>query len=558
MAGRPPDQAGAPAREQLSALRSLLVLFMLLTQQDSQTSILRYAANAVGSLSHCTTQGIFLDGQWRDVGPPDREGRSGRRPVIRSASFSADTTHSMPVELAGVPWSYAYSLASPHGPSGYLVVGAQRAPADGERFLLQVLAQQTGVALTKMRLLTREREQAAELRAANLALARSMKVHQTLTRVALAGEGQDGIALAVYQLTGRAVAIEDRFGNLRAWAGPSPPVPYPKAPADQRERFLDRLRSAGRPLRSDERLFSMAALGGVPVGVLALHDPDGTAGDTECMALEYAGTVLAMEIARIQSAGETDTHLRANLVLDLITAASPDEAAMLNRAQVLGYDLSRPHRVILVDTPRNRDDVDLLLHSVRRAAQQARIGSLLAPRQRDVVVLADAEASWSEFHQTVAAGLQGAASRIGVGGRYRTTGEVPRSYREAQLALQVQRMIGGPEQVTMFSELGVYQLLATSRDVSAVEDFVQQWLGRLTDYDTVHGTQLVLTLSEFLDHGGSYNASATALSVHRNTLKYRLRRIKDVSGYDLSVPDTVFNLQLATRAWRTLQALRQS
>ena len=74
----------------------------------------------------------------------------------------------------------------------------------------------------------------------------------------------------------------------------------------------------------------------------------------------------------------------------------------------------------------------------------------------------------------------------------------------------------------------------------------------------MHGTQLVLTLSEFLDHGGSYSASATALSVHRNTLKYRLRRIKDVSGHDLGVPDTVFNLQLATRAWRTLRALRPS
>ena len=239
-------------------------------------------------------------------------------------------------------------------------------------------------------------------------------------------------------------------------------------------------------------------------------------------------------------------------------AAMFSDAAMLDRAQVLGYDLSRPHRVVLVDAPRNRDDIDLLLHSVSRAARQARIGSLLAPRQGDVVVLADAEASWEEFHQTVAAGLQGAASRIGIGGRYSTTGELPRSYREAQLALQVQRTISGPEQVTMFSDLGVYQLLATCRDMSAVEDFVQQWLGRLTDYDTVHGTQLVLTLSQFLDHGGSYNASATALSVHRNTLKYRLRRIRDVSGYDLSVPDTVFNLQLATRAWRTLQALHQS
>jgi sugar diacid utilization regulator len=554
MVGRPPDQAGAPARDQLSALRSLLVLFMLLTQQDSQISILHYTANAVGSLCHCTTQGIFLDGQWRDVGPPDQDGRPGSRP----ASLGADITHSMQVELAGVPWSYAYSLGSPPGPSGYLVVGAEQAPADGERFLLQLLAQQTGVALANVRLLTREREQAAELRAANLALARSMEVHQTLTRVALAGEGQDGIALAVYQLTGRAVAIEDRFGNLRAWAGPEAPVPYPKATVDQRDRFLGRIRSAGKPLRSGEHLFSVAVLGGVPVGVLALHDPDGTAGDTECMALEYAGTVLAMEIARIQSVATTDTHLRANLVLDLIAGTSPDEAAMLNRAQLLGYDLSRPHRVVLVDTPRNGDDIDLLLHSVSQAARQVRIGSLLAPRQRDVVVLADAEASWEEFHQTVAAGLQGAASRIGVGGRYGTTGELPRSYREAQLALQIQRMIGGPEQVTMFSELGVYQLLATSRDMSAIEDFVQQWLGRLTDYDTVHGTQLVLTLSEFLDHGGSYNASATALSVHRNTLKYRLRRIRDVSGYDLSVPDTVFNLQLATRAWRTLQALRQS
>src|SRR5579875_2565781 len=104
MAGRPPDLAGAPAREELSALRSLLVLFMLLTQQDGQTSILHYAANAVGSLCHCTTQGIFLDGQWRYVGPPDQEGREASGPAIRSADFGADMTHSMQVELAGVPW----------------------------------------------------------------------------------------------------------------------------------------------------------------------------------------------------------------------------------------------------------------------------------------------------------------------------------------------------------------------------------------------------------------------------------------------------------------------
>ena len=44
--------------------------------------------------------------------------------------------------------------------------------------------------------------------------------------------------------------------------------------------------------------------------------------------------------------------------------------------------------------------------------------------------------------------------------------------------------------------------------------------------------------------------------MHRNTLKYRLQRIRQISGLDLSDPETCFNLQLATRAWQTLRVLR--
>ena len=50
--------------------------------------------------------------------------------------------------------------------------------------------------------------------------------------------------------------------------------------------------------------------------------------------------------------------------------------------------------------------------------------------------------------------------------------------------------------------------------------------------------------------------SAKALSVHRSTLKYRLLRIREISGHDLGSPDVQFNLQLAIRAWRTQQAVR--
>jgi hypothetical protein len=40
------------------------------------------------------------------------------------------------------------------------------------------------------------------------------------------------------------------------------------------------------------------------------------------------------------------------------------------------------------------------------------------------------------------------------------------------------------------------------------------------------------------------------------TLKYRLQQIRDITGCDLNDPDTRFSLQLSTRAWRTLRALR--
>ena len=540
-----------PAREQLSALRSLLVLSMLMTRQDDEAGILHLVANAVESFGHCVTERILLDGRWAEVRLPHHE-LSG--PALNGSVLPQEGAR---FGLRGVPWAWAYSLSSPRGPAGFLVVGADQEPAETERFLLQVLAQQAGVALANARLHARERQQAEKLRASNLALQRTMEIHDRLTQVALAGEGQDGIAQAVYDLTGYPAAIEDRFGNLRAWAGPGRPARYPKDPPEHRDSLLRRALKTAAPVRDGERLVSVAVLGGTAMGALVLHDPDGTAVETERVAIEHATTVLAMELARLQTVAEAETRLRSNLVIELVEGT--DGAQALSRAQALGYDLGRPHRVVLVEGGRSGDDVDALFRAVRRAAREARVGSLLAARSRDVVVLADtAEAPWAKFRAVVAGELHGADCRIGVGGSRGSMEEFPHSYQEAQLALRIQRAAGAREHVTLFDDLGVYQVLATAHNSASLERFVREWLGTLMDYDSAHGSQLVMTLSQYLDCGGNYDATARALSVHRSTLKYRLRRIREVSGHDLGVPDTQFNLQVAARAWRTVQALREA
>lgn len=80
---------------------------------------------------------------------------------------------------------------------------------------------------------------------------------------------------------------------------------------------------------------------------------------------------------------------------------------------------------------------------------------------------------------------------------------------------------------------------------------MRQWLGALIDYDEGRGAaEMVLTLSRHLECGGNHDATASALKVHRSTLRYRLQRIREISGLDLGDPQTAFNLQLASRPGR--------
>jgi len=120
----------------------------------------------------------------------------------------------------------------------------------------------------------------------------------------------------------------------------------------------------------------------------------------------------------------------------------------------------------------------------------------------------------------------------------------------------MQSASGSDNQATEFDQLGVYRILRTVTETASIERFVREWLGSLLDYDADKRSELVTTLSRYLECGKSYEATAKALAVHRSTLKYRLQRIREISGRDLADPDTHFNLQLATRAWRTLLALR--
>ena len=551
-----PVQTSAPLRSQLTNLRALLVLSILMTESADDQQILRLATSAAASLGSWQITGFVIGDAWW---AGDRRGRALDPDLATELRALPDTGG--PLSSLDAPWAWAYPMRSIAGRIGSLIVHAPAEPGVEEQFLAQVLAQQTGVAVSNAQLHGRERHTAEQLAATNGALEETvatlrhgMVIHERLTRVAAAGEGAPGIADALHDLTGLAVAVEDRYGNLSAWAGPGKPARYPKPPAYEREQLLRRLMTAGRSVRDGDRVVALASPRAGVLGLLALMDPGHRAGTTDLMALEHGATVLAVELARLRGMADTELRVRRELVHDLLTGTD-DESAYL-RAEALGYDLGQPHQVAVVEVADSAPAQEDVLHATRRVLRQQQRPGLLGAMAGTVVIVAPGGADWEALRAGIVAELGcGTRCRMGVGDAYPRPSELPASLREARLALRMQKASASAERTSLFADLDVLRMLASVDDLTDVEAFVHKWLGTLAAYDERKHTELVKTLIQYLQHGGGYEATSRALSVHRSTLKYRLQRIRELTGFELGNPETHFNLQLATRAYVTLQAL---
>jgi sugar diacid utilization regulator len=556
--------------EQLSDLCSLFALSMVMSDGRDEREILDLAVASVASLTSCRPIASTLAGDPAGLRSP-QDAPLGHPEL--SAQVLALGGNDGPVSGTGSAWGRAYALRAVGGVAGHLVVAADTEPPPDELLLLQMLAQHTGRALATTALHRRDGATAAQLRSLNTRLAevndrlaasvedleQRRKVHETFSAEAAAGTGEAGIAAGLHRLTGLGVAVEDRFGNLRAWAGPSRPEPYPRPPTHRRSALLAEAGRSPGPYRDADRLLSLARSRDEVLGVLVLHDPHHRVGEPDLFAVEQGTVVLSVELAHQRALAESELRLRRDLVEDLLTGT--DEASALARSQALGHDLRPEHRVAVIRWPAAPSENSLVRAVEQAVTRVLETGVLMARRPGGVVLIApgpelpDTGRRWVELHRTVTRSLRGTSGAIGVGGICAGPAQVPKSYAQANRALRIRLRSSAPAGVTLYDELGVYRLLSSDGNDDEVRQYVREWLGPLLDYDATSRSDLVTTLWQYLECGGNYDATARALLIHRSTLRYRLRRIREISGLDIGAVNTRLNLHIATRARQVLRDL---
>ena len=265
----------------------------------------------------------------------------------------------------------------------------------------------------------------------------------------------------------------------------------------------------------------------------------------------HALSLFAIELAKSRAVADAQRRLQGDFFDELARGGLTNADAGRGLAR-FGFDAGRGGARRLARNGRVRRPIRRRWRWPSTDDRSRAGGGFLASAHDDGVHLllpAEPEVDLAEVTKAIGHRV-GAELRAGAGSTV-TADEVGRSLRESRYALQVCRLEGWSH--AGFADLGTYRLLLSMTDPDALRAFADSMLGPLDAYDRDHNGELLSSLQAFLQHNARWETAAAELFVHRHTLRYRMRKVEELTGRDLSSSFDRMEFWLALRA-RDLQA----
>lgn len=244
-----------------------------------------------------------------------------------------------------------------------------------------------------------------------------------------------------------------------------------------------------------------------------------------------------------------------------------DTEKALERIELFKFDQNKKHVALYIgpDMPQQRKADEETMQKLLRAVRMSftRQDQLLYLLEDDgVVVLQELddhekphqlmETKRQEIQQNLQMGLEKTTVSMGVGNAFGGAGFIKESVSEARKAYKILRSCQGKNTLRFYDEIGIYRIFFDLKSTEVLENLYQEILGELLQYDRKNDGELVRTLEVYLQEDCNTTLTAERLFVHRNTVKYRIKRIDEILGQDLHDVTVQFNLRLAYRIKRYL------
>jgi sugar diacid utilization regulator len=289
--------------------------------------------------------------------------------------------------------------------------------------------------------------------------------------------------------------------------------------------------------------------------------------------LRLIGTLIAQEVERSKAPGRASEAAASEFLAAVLERKVTDRENIVARANELGIDLAAGGSVIVVRAlplqPTEGDWRARVLAVAERGirvvardslAASVELGSWGSQDAELVIVVAGADPDLAQraaqaIRKELETSLSGFAIAVARSRPVTDAADLHRAGAEAFLAANVAVAQGSEE--LAFEETGAYRLLlpAMVEDPDELRRFHEETVAPLVAYDEQYETELVRTLETFLDADGNVAQTAQRLYTHRHTVRYRLERVKELTGLDVASTDGRERLGLGLKAMRVLGIL---
>jgi DNA-binding PucR family transcriptional regulator len=287
-------------------------------------------------------------------------------------------------------------------------------------------------------------------------------------------------------------------------------------------------------------------------------------------------TMIASEVERVRAPERVSETASADFLRAILRRELTGRDELLARAKDLSLAIEEGANMIVArahpQAPTDEGWRGRVRAVVERGARAVSSRSIAALSERDggahssqswvgaeVLVLvpggdeATAARAADAILQEMQAGLAGYTFALGRSRMADDPADLPRAASEALLAANVAQ--GSPDgDALAFDQTGAYRLLlsAMSENPTELQRFYAETVEPLVAYDEQYETDLVRTLETFLEADGNVAGTAQRLFTHRHTIYYRLERVRELSGLDVSSSDGREKLSLGLKSMRVL------
>jgi purine catabolism regulator len=410
-------------------------------------------------------------------------------------------------------------------------------------------------------------------------LQRSIGAQERLQRIVLSERGLDAIVAALAGLVGGTALVFDGRGELQAQRTFRREVDQQVVAAIGAELRERARRGDGRafvPGHPDlaGRGLALPVVGGDPADrdgvppawLVAVKDSGGLA-EIDRLILHQAVTVVALELLRRRVADSTERRLAGD-VLSAAIAGELEGPELVRRLEPFGLG-GRVSALVLA--PGDRAAPQAWEAALTDALRAEAVRGLVAANGSLVCALLPELGDDELFElgdRLVARAGQTMGAQPGAGaGRAVPVGRAREAYHEARCALEA-RQLGangagtagdgngseGRAGVATYRDLGSFQLLLSLQDSDALRLFCESLLGPIEGGEGHYGGELMRSLEAFIECNGQWEAAARRLFCHRHTLRYRIRKVEELTGRDLGSARDRIEFWLALRGREIVRA----